>query len=138
MKVTNKCILKVNILPFVLSLFLLFFSCRPQPSVEIPEELKHLEKEIQKETNDSENNFRPILEHEMENCEVNLHIYIYIKNDTINACEENLSNYVKTISNRVNKVLIEKECLKKLIIKTSSENDKNLKNYNHRFEFTIK
>lgn len=123
---------------YITLLFSFFFSCKPLPVVEVPIELVQLEKEIQKETNRSENNFYPIPEHEIENCNVNLHIYIYIKNDTINSSEESLSNYVKTISDRVNKSLKDKECYKKLRINTSSENDKNLKSYNHHYEFPIK
>ncbi|WP_310555636.1 hypothetical protein [Flavobacterium sp.] len=137
MSTINKHIGKVKTLFCYLIIFLLINSCKPNPGVEVPSELKQLEKEIQKETNHSDNNFDPLSPFELERCEANLYIYVYIFNDTINASEENLNNYVKTISKRVNKVLIEKECLKKLIIKTSSENDKHLKNYNHHFEFTI-
>lgn len=138
MKVTNKYILKVNILLFIGSLFLIFFSCKPRPEVEVPSELKELEKIILKETNSTRTSFYPIGKNEIENCHIGIHIYIYIKNDTINASEESLSNYVKTISDRVNKVLKNKVCYKKLTISTSSENDKALKSYKHNFEFPIK
>ena len=74
MKVTNKYILKVNILLFIGSLFLLFFSCKPRPEVEVPSELKELEKIILKETNSTRTSFYPIPEHEIENCEVSLYI----------------------------------------------------------------
>jgi hypothetical protein len=123
---------------YTILLFSFFFSCKPLPEVEVPIELKQLEKEIIKETEFSDNIFRSIPEHEIENCNVNIYIYIYICNDTINGSEECLSNYVKTISNRVNKVLLEKKCYKELRIETSSNNYKNLKDRMHYFKFPIK
>ena len=118
-------------------LFSFLFSCKPLPEVEVPIELKQLEKIILKETNSTRTNFYPIPEHEIENCNANIYIYIYIKNDTINASEESLNDYVKTISNRVNKILKEEECFKKLTMETSSSNHKNLKDRIHHFEFAI-
>jgi hypothetical protein len=76
MKFVGVCFLLYILYVFIL--LALSFGHARETIVEIPKELKQLEKEIQKETNDSENNFRPILEHEMENCEVSLYIYIYI------------------------------------------------------------
>jgi hypothetical protein len=138
MSTINQYIGKFKTLFCSLIFFSLINSCKPNPGVEVSSELKQLEKAIQKETNDSRNNFYPLSPYELERCEASIYIYIYIKNDTINASEENLSNYVKTISNRVNKVLLEKKHYKELRIETSSNNYKNLKDRMHYFKFPIK
>jgi hypothetical protein len=70
-------IININTFFCYITIFLFISSCKPEPTVRIPNELKPLEKLIQKETNDLGANFDDILEHEMENCEVNLYIYIY-------------------------------------------------------------
>ncbi|MFK7050517.1 hypothetical protein FLACOL_02136 [Flavobacterium columnare] len=133
----HRLISKEKFVLSVLLILLLLSGCRRQKAIEIPIELKDIQKIIQKETKYSENKFRSIIETELNNCNVNIYINIYIKNDTINTSEESLTNYVKTVSKRVNKALKDKECYKTLMIETSSNNYKKLKNRIHSFEFPI-
>ena len=88
--------------------------------VEVPKELKKLEKEIQSETGHRDFNFHDILGVEYENCDIKLEAYLKINNDSISKSEKSVEKYINGISKRVNNTLINKKCFNRLIIEVSS------------------
>lgn len=120
------------------------FGSQSMPIVEIPEELKKLEKELQKETNDRDANFDDIPEYEFKNCNIKLEIHLYVNNDSITKSKELLDLYMLSISKRVNSLLTNKKCIDSLIIDVSSYYSKakidenNLKSKHYRYSFVVK
>jgi hypothetical protein len=118
------------------------FGNQRMPIVEIPKELKELEKELQIETFDRGANFDEIPKYEIENC--NAELGIYINNDSITKSKELLDKYVLSVNKRINDRLINKKCIDSLIIDISSYYSKaktgvnNLKSKHYRYSFPVK
>lgn len=114
------------------------------PIVEVPKELKELERDIQIETYDRGANFDDIPEYEFQNCNAKLEIHLYVSNDSITKSKELLDLYMLSVSKRINLLLTNKECIDSLIVDVSSHYSKakidenNLKSKHYRYSFPVK
>lgn len=111
--------------------------------IKVTEELKALEKKIQKETNSNISTFfTPIPKFEIENCQGKLPLNLYVNNDSITQSKKILDNYIFKISERVNKELTNKKCIDSLIIEVSihhkQEKANSLKHKKYRYSFPVK
>lgn len=142
----------IKVLGFVILVGIIFFvyanvmtfGNQTMPLAQIPKELKELEHDIQAETFDKDASFDDIPKHEFQNCKVKLVIHLYISNDSITKSKEQLNSYILSVSKRVNRKLMNKNCMDSLIVDVSSyyskaEADKNnLKTKYYRYSFSIK
>jgi hypothetical protein len=112
------------------------------PIIEVPQELKELENILQKETKGGDAHFNLIPKYEIEKCEANLDLNMYVNNDSITQSKELLDAYINSVNARVNKILKDKECIDSLIIDVSShyseEKTDSLKSKHYRYSFPIK
>ncbi|TBX66129.1 hypothetical protein EZL74_11105 [Flavobacterium silvisoli] len=126
---------------YVFILFIFAFGHGSRKYVEVPKELKEIEKKIQLETYGGNSFFGSILKEDIEKCHYNLDLYIYIYNDSISKSKELLDNYVNTVNKRVNEKLKDKKCIDSLIIMVTSDYSKakidSLKSKRYRYSFPI-
>lgn len=112
------------------------------PEVEVPEKLKELEKEIQKETKGGSAFFNPIEKYRIDNCDAELTLFISLNNDSITRTKDMLDIYISSVNKRVSEKLINKKCIDSLIIDVitaySKEKIDSLKFKDYRYSFPIK
>jgi hypothetical protein len=105
--------------------FIITIASQRMPIVEIPKELRELEKIFGKETNSNDHTyFNPIPKYEIENCEAKLELKLYLYNDTISQSKERIDKYIESVSKRVNETIVNKKCIDSLIVEVSSYNSK--------------
>jgi hypothetical protein len=135
--------LAIILIGFYVYTILIAIASQKMPQVEITPELKKLESDIQKETYSGVGTFfEPIPEYEIENCNANFSLHIYLKNDSLTQSKEILDNYINSVSKRVNEKLVDKKCIDSLLIEVSSYYSKekvdSLKIKKYRYSFPIK
>ncbi len=144
----KKLIIILILLLLIVSVFFIYatimtYGNQRMPEVEVPVELKKLEKIIESETNGGSAEFTTIEEYRIKkNCNAELSLYIYMNNDSISKSKEILDKYISKVSERVNQTLINKKCIDSLIIDVSSfytkAKSEDLKSKNYRYTFPIK
>ena len=133
----------IIIIGYFIYTILIAIASQKLPQVEITTELKKLESDIQKETYSGVGTFfEPIPEYEIEYCNANFFLHLYMKNDSLTQSKEKLDNYINSVSKRVNEKLVDKKCIDSLLIEVSSYYSKekvdSLKIKKYRYSFPIK
>ena len=113
------------------------FGYKSMPEVDVPNELKKLEKKINEETNGGDAYFRPIQKHEIDECHFNINFFITMNDDSISKSKNKLDNYINSVNKRINEQLKNKICIDSLIISVSASKAKFSKSGHFRYSFPI-
>jgi len=105
--------------------------------VDVPIELKKLEKKFKEESNGGDAYFRPIQKHEIDECHFNIDFFITINDDSISKSKIKLDNYINSVNKRINEQLKNKICMDSLIISVSASKVTFSKSGQFRYSFPI-
>lgn len=130
------------IIPAIFISWLLFgiimtFGHKIMPEVEVPKELKELEKILTKETNGGDSHFNTIPKHEIEECHFEIELIIYMNDDHISKTKESIDNYINSVNKRIKERLKNKACMDSLIIAVSVPKATFSRSNHFRYSFPI-
>lgn len=127
----------IIIIGFYIYAIIMAKASQKMPEIETPKELRKLEFEIQEETHSGVGTFfNSIPKYEMESCNAILYLHVHLENDSLTQSKKIMNNYIISISERVNKEIIDKKCMDSLIVITKYY-DRDKKRVENRFSFPI-
>lgn len=113
------------------------FGHKSMPEVEVPKELKELEKILTKETNGGDSHFNTIPQHKIDECHFEIELTVYMNDDSISKTKESIYNYINSVSKRINERIKNKECMDSLIILVSAPKATFSKSSHFRYSFPM-